>query len=95
MDDKLKLLSKMTHDLRNPLGVVLAYSQLLERALAQTDGADPRMVRQVQGVLKAAQRMEELIETYSVTIKSQAQAPVAAEAVSAATQAPVIAPNSL
>lgn len=94
MDDKLKLLSKMTHDLRNPLGVVLAYSQLLERALTQTEGADPRMVRQVQGVLKAAQRMEELIETYSTTIKqSQTGAPSKADSVSSA--ATVSAPSSL
>lgn len=62
-----KAIAKFAHDVRNPLGVVLAYAQLIERTLEGNDSADPRMLRQTKGILRAANRIEELVENFSKT----------------------------
>lgn len=62
-----KTVAKFAHDVRNPLGVVMAYAQLIERSLSATDSADPRMLRQAKGIVRAANRIEELIATFEKT----------------------------
>jgi len=53
-----ELLTIVSHDLRNPLGVVIVTTTLLAREL----GADPALDRQFQMIKRAAQEMNQIVE---------------------------------
>ncbi len=58
MDPHQEMLSVLSHDLRNPLGVVLVTATLLEREV----GADPIKKRQVDALKRAAREMSQVID---------------------------------
>jgi signal transduction histidine kinase len=51
-------LSLLSHDLRNPLSVVLVTSRVLSRSLS----ADPRAVRQIEAIGRAAEEMNRMLQ---------------------------------
>ncbi len=55
---RTELLTVVSHDLRNPLGVVMVTTTLLAREL----GADPGLERQLQTIKRASHEMNQIVE---------------------------------
>lgn len=56
-----ELLSIVSHDLRNPLGVILMSSMILLRGV-QTSGKNPQEINQLDAIKRSAERMNRLIQ---------------------------------
>jgi signal transduction histidine kinase len=62
MRDKPAQIVALVQSLRNPLSSILLAAGLLERKLGKRSAPDPMLIRQTQLILRAAARMEKIIE---------------------------------
>lgn len=70
-----ELVASLTHSLRNPLGVVVFSTMLLERELAQ----EPAKKRHLDALKRAAQEMTSLLEDYGDCVQIEANELVLAQ----------------
>lgn len=65
-----KLIAALSHDLRNPLGAILAYAEMLSDA----EDLSPRHARQIDSIQRAAKRMNAMIQNIVDLTKLEQQA---------------------
>lgn len=66
--DISRLASYVSHDLRNPLSIVVAYAQLLAKQ-ARAGAYDARTNKQIEGIQRAADRLDLMVQNLSDVAK--------------------------